>query len=351
MRSRPLLMVALSMALGGMAFSIGWADDAIYDLANKKTKLKGKVTKMTKDAVTMTDGAGDKDVKTTDISRIKFDFEPSELDTQRTRFAAGNYQQALDALNQIAPAAGDESEFVRPDIDYYIAMATLRIALQKGEDKKPAEDLLLAFAKKHPANYHFYAVAETLGDLAVSENKFEDALRYYKALSSSSYPELKMRAQVSEGRVLVSQEKYAEAAAKFADVLASGTNTAEAQDQKNIATVSNAICTAAGGDVAGAIATLQDVINKNDDIKNPKLFAKAYNALGNCYLRSGAKKEALLAFLQTHTLFHADSDAHAEALYRMIVLYDEMKMTDRANDLRAYLQERYRGSPWTAKIR
>jgi tetratricopeptide (TPR) repeat protein len=351
MRSRPLLIVTLSMLLGGALFSIAMSDDSVYDLAGKKTKLKGKATKMSKDAVTMTDAAGDKEVKVTEISRIKFDNEPSDLDRARTNYGNGNFQQALDTLNQIAAPQSDESEFVRPDIEYYLAMATLKVALQKGDDKKPAEELLLAFAKKHSSNYHFYAVAEALGDLAVSENKFDDALKYYKALSSSSYPELKMRAQVAEGRVLVSQEKFSEAAAKFAEVLGSGTNTAEAQEQKNIATVANAICTAANGDVAGAVTTLQDVINKNDDIKNPKLFAKAYNALGNCYLRSGAKKEAMLAFLQTHTLFFVDPDAHAEALYRLVVIYDELKMTDRANDLRASLQERYRGSPWTARIR
>lgn len=348
MRSRPLLIVSLSMLAGAMFLSTGLTDDSIYDAANKKMKVKGTVTKMTKDAVTITDAAGDKEIKVSEISRIRFENEPQDLDRARIHYNEGKYTQAIELLSTMQTTP-DHSEFAPADVDFYLAMSTLKFAFSQGHDKKPAEDMLLKFPTTHKSNYHFYTVAEALGDLAVSNNKYTDALKYYKALAGSSFPELAMRGQVAEGRVLLAQEDFPAAAAKFAAVIANTSNTAEAREQKDLAAIGNAVCSAAGGDANGGIAALQKIIAENDDVKNPRLFARAYNALGNCHLRAGSKKEALLAFLQTHTLFFADSESHAEALYRLGGLYDEMKSTDRANEMKGTLKDRYPGSPWNSR--
>jgi hypothetical protein len=94
-----------------------------------------------------------------------------------------------------------------------------------------------------------------------------------------------------------------------------------------------------------AIKQLQELIRKNDP-QDAVLFARAYNALGRCYLKQNKPKDALLALLHTDVLFYSDADAHAEALYHLSKLWNEVNKSDRALAARTTLRERYAGSVW-----
>ncbi len=109
-----------------------------------------------------------------------------------------------------------------------------------------------------------------------------------------------------------------------------------------------ALCLAKTGKADEAISILSDIIKKSDPQIDGKLFARAYNALGNCYLEQKRPKEALMAFLETDLLFFSDSDAHAEALSHLAPLWDERGQADRATDARNKLRDRYSGSIWAA---
>ena len=76
------------------------------------------------------------------------------------------------------------------------------------------------------------------------------------------------------------------------------------------------------------------------------LFARAYNALGRCYMKQNKPKDAVLALLHTDVLFYADADAHAEALYYLSKLWSDINKSDRAVAARSTLRERYAGSIW-----
>jgi len=199
--------------------------------------------------------------------------------------------------------------------------------------------------KSAPESYHFYDAAEMLGDLAMTSGKWADAAKYYGPISAAPWADYQMRANNAIGRALSGEKQFDQALTKFEAVLASEDSSAEATRQKQMATVGKAVCLAETSKADAGVTLVQDLINKNDP-QDTVLFARAYNALGKCYLKQNKVKEAVLAFLHTDVLFYSDADAHAEALYHLSKLWTDVNKSDRAVAARSTLRERYAGSIW-----
>ena len=103
------------------------------------------------------------------------------------------------------------------------------------------------------------------------------------------------------------------------------------------------------GDVANA-RPIVDKIIADENADNTRLFAYAYNALGQCHLQAKEFKPAALAFLHTELLFPSEADPHAEALYNLAMIWPKLEQTDRANRARAMLKSRYRNTIWAPKL-
>ena len=146
-------------------------------------------------------------------------------------------------------------------------------------------------------------------------------------------------------RKLLLANKAPEALAKFEAVLGEDLNNPEASQLKKFAMTGKASALAETGKVDEAIALAKKVIAEGDP-QDDKLFARANNALGNSYLKANRPKDALMAFLQTDSLFFKDSESHAEALFRLSKLWDLVDKKDRATEARNTLRDRYGGSIW-----
>ena len=176
--------------------------------------------------------------------------------------------------------------------------------------------------------------------------RFDSGIKYYNQLSEAPWPETKMRVAVLEGNALVANANFTEALAKFDSVLASGVDDAKAREQKLLATLGRSVCLAATGKPDEGIPLVTKIIEENDSQDKSILFAKAYNALGTCYLH-GKKQDALLAFLHVDLLFNQDPDAHAEALFQLSGLW--RRRAKRNVVRRQYAETRYSGSSWANK--
>jgi hypothetical protein len=144
---------------------------------------------------------------------------------------------------------------------------------------------------------------------------------------------------------------HAEALEKFEAVVSDSVNTAEIAPLKQQAVVGKAVCLAETGKAKEAITILTEpkgVIASNDP-KNVPLMARAYNALGIAYMKEGRKKDAILQFLFTHLLYFQEPDAHAEALYYLSSLFQEVNKPERALEVSNTLKQRYAGSVWVTK--
>jgi tetratricopeptide (TPR) repeat protein len=323
-----------------------WAQQLDQVFLTKGAPSRGMVSAMTRDQVTQQVGGAARQIAANEVARITYSDEPAELNAARTAVLQRNYSGALQELKKLEGAT-IQREFARHDFEYYKALCQARLAMTEGGDKSAATAAMLDFVRAAPQSYHFYEAAETLGDLSMASGKYADAAKYYgpAGVAGAPWPEYQLRGNNAVGRALAAEKIFDQALARFEAVIASELTTAEATSQKLLATVGKAICLAEMGQAEAAVALLQDLIAKNDP-QDQALFARAYNALGQCHLKLNKPKEALLAYLHTDVLFYNDADAHAEALYHLTRLWTDANKSDRALAARTTLKERYAGSIW-----
>ena len=234
------------------------------------------------------------------------------------------------------------------DVEFYKALCAAKLALGGTGSKAEAGRSMLLFEKAHKNSFHYFEACEMLGDLLVSLGKFDQAETYYNKLAEAPWPEYKMRAGLLSGRALLGQKEFGRATAKFDEVLEQRGDGKEAERSKMAASLGKATAIAGAGKTADAIKLIDDIIAKADP-ENQELHARAYDALGNCYLAAGKKKDAIVAFLHVDLLYSRYPEQHAEALANLATLFAEEGKADRANQARAALKEKYPTSAWAAK--
>jgi tetratricopeptide (TPR) repeat protein len=337
-----LLALATGLTLGAGSASAQF--DSIQ-LRGQPVAKKGLLKEITKDKITLEINSVPQSFDVNQIVRFDFDKEPNELNNARNAIAQRKYQLAADELKKL-DGKPEKNRDIAADIAFYKAYCQAKLAITAGGDKAAAIVKVLEWAKTNANNFHFYESAELLGDLSVAAGQSADAVRYYGSLSAAPWPDYQMKGNIAVGRALVAEKKYAEALAKFEAVAAASDSSAEADAQKRLATTGKAVCLAETGKADEGVALLQALIKDNNPEDDKVLFARAYTALGNCYLKQSKNKEALQAFLFTDILFDADADAHAEALYHLSKLWAEVNKSERAQQAKALLKDRYAGSVW-----
>ena len=323
--------------------------DKIFLVGKGGEPIKGAISGTKPTEVTVDQAGASKSIPANEVARIIYDGEPPTLANVRNAVIQKNYNLAKTELDKL-DLNNISRDVVKQEAEYLKAFVAAKLAMTAGGDKKEAMTQMKAFARANRESYHFYDSAEVLGDLAVASGDFASAANYYgeKGLGAAPWPEVQMRAGIAGGRALVLAKKYEEGLAKFSAVLASEVASPEAKMQKQHATVGKAVCLAETGKTDEGIKLLNDIIATGDPA-DVKLFARVYNALGHCLLKTDKKDKeeaALMAYLHTSLLFFSDSDAHAESLYNLAKLWDFLEKKDRATDARRTLTDRYAGSIW-----
>ncbi|NNE00065.1 MAG: tetratricopeptide repeat protein [Pirellulaceae bacterium] len=312
------------------------------------SRLEGSVTAVTPVEVTIDVRGSKRGVPVNEIKYVAFADDPPELKAGRNRILAGKFATGLADLKKINPA-DVQGELVKRDLQFYLALATSELALSAGGDKTQASAAMLAFVRAAPNSYHFFDAAQMLGDLALAQQDAAGAARYYGAISSKApWPEYKMAALMSEARALISQGEFAAAQKKYESVLSAKSDTKESRRQKLFAQIGRGRCLAETSAPQEGIDLIEEVIAKNDPADS-ELFGRAYNALGDCLLKAGKTKDALMAYLHVDVLFYSDPEIHAESLYYLTKLWSATKNNDRSIAARKMLDDRYAGSIWASK--
>ncbi|MCP4944683.1 MAG: tetratricopeptide repeat protein [Planctomycetaceae bacterium] len=321
-------------------------EDQVY--VNRGGSVRGKVGEVSPVQVTVAVGTQKQNVSTNNIRIINFGDEPPALRQGRARAVAGKYDVALEDLKKV-----DASSITRPilklDLQFYLALCQGRQALKTGAGKTEATAAMLAFVRSAASSNHFFQAADLLGDLAVSQGDFENAVKYYGGISSKApWSEYRMRAQLAEADARVKQGRFADAQKRYESILTQKADTPEVKRLKLLAEVGRGKCLAETATVDEGINALEKLIAENDTA-DTELFGRAYNALGDCLQRSNKPKDALMAYLHVDILFYGDSETHAEALYHLSKLWQVAKNQDRAAVAGNLLKQRYAGSVWAEK--
>lgn len=331
-----------------MASGVAEAQNHDSIMGARGTTTYGTVTQVTPTQISIEDLQGStKQFPVNEVQKVTYAGEPRELRKARDSIRRQQYEAARSDLELISLAEISRPEILQ-DIEFFKGQCDARLALVGGGDKAAAVRALLAFLnnEKNQNSYHLYEAVELVGDLAVGLGRYENAIDYYRRLGQAPWPAYTMRANELEARALLANGQHAEALKMFDQVLNAGIDTVEARELKQLATCGKAVCLAATGQAEDGIRMIQEILAANDSREKSLLFARAYNALGNCYLKTDQPQEAVLAFLHVSLLFYQDPDAHAEALYHLGQLWRKLNKSERAIRAESQLKSRYSGSRW-----
>ncbi len=322
-----------------------WAEDVIRV---GKTRLAGKIVQMTPLEVTIALPTANEKVPVNRIRWIEYSDEPTPLRKARAAAAAGDYEGAQADLDRVNPDDVVRAE-IRQDIEFYQALVAARLATAGKGEIPEAGKLMADFVKAHPQSYHYLEANEVVGDLLVANQQFDRARKYYEQVGKAPWPDCQMRAAVAVGRVLLAENKPQEAMKSFESVLAMKADSELAEAQRVAATLGRARCLAEANQADEAVKIANKVIAAaaEDDVE---LLAQAYNALGIALKKAGRTQEALFALLRVDTLYSSAAEAHAEALFHLIPVWQDLKKLDRAKETQQALQEQYPSSRWAKAI-
>lgn len=307
----------------------------------------GKLSQISATQVTLELGATKKEFSVNEIDDVIFDDEPNDLSQARIAVKSGRYDDALTMLAKIDAGKLQRPEVIK-DVQFYHALTAARMALDGNGSIAAAGKMMFAFEQANRDSFHYFEACRTLGDLLAALGQYPKAESYYNKLAEAPWPDYKMRAAVLVGRTLVSQKKFDEAIRQFDAVSNSDASGDGVDAQKAAATLGKASALSGKGSYDEAVKLAGDVIAKADPA-NEELYARAYNVLGNCYKAAGKNKEALLAFLHVDLLYAHFPELHAEALANLATLWAGVDKSDRAEQARNLLLEKYPNSVWAAK--
>ena len=345
MKIRLLSMVCFAfIAHGSSAVA---EEDQVY--VKRGATVRGKVDEVSPVQVTL-DVAGQKrSVSVNEVRVVNFGDEPPALRQGRARAVAGKFAEALQELKKV-DATSISRPLVKLDLQFYLALCQGREALRSGAGKAEATEAMLAFVRSNASSNHFFQAADVLGDLAVAQGDYENAVKYYGGISSKNpWAEDRTRALLAEADTRVKQGSFAEAQKRYQNIL---TQKADAPEEKRLlllAEVGRGRCLAETTTAEQGINVIEQVIADND-AADTELFGRAYNALGDCLQLSNKPKDALMAYLHVDVLFYGDAETHAEALYHLSKLWQVAKNQDRAAVAANLLKQRYAGSVWAGKL-
>ena len=344
-RTYPLAMLLLSsVALTTLTPLRAYAQssDVVHLQTGRQTR--GRVQAISATEITLEIRGSSQELPVNEVRSITFGGEPSQLRRARDLIRDEQLQDALLAINQV-DRSSVANKFILTDLDYYTAYCQARSALSTGAELTSVSVEMFNFIREHGDSYHYFEAVETLGDLAMALGKFSGAVRYYGQLSKAPWPEVQMRGALLEARAYRSDGQNQAALAKYDAVIGFQLSTAEANRQQNWARVGRAACQAESGQASEAIQSIEKVIQENDP-QDTELFGQAYNALGACHRQMKQTQDALLAYLHVDLLFYQGAEAHAEALYYLSDLWNQVKKPERAVAARSLLNSRYPGSRW-----
>lgn len=342
MKSLPLAAI-VAFALSAAAASRA-ADDKLKKVG-ETTQINCTINSINKDEVQYSKSGKDETVPTYEIEFIRLSDEPPRLNLIRNQVNNGGYENGLRELDKLDADKADRAE-VKSEIEYLRAYSTARLALGGSGNVSKAGEQVMAFIKANPNSYHYYAANELAGDLLVSLGRYDAATNFYKALAAAPADAYKIKAGIDIGRAKLAEKKYEDALKEFDTALGLTEKAKVPETQKLSAMLGKASCLAQTGQPAEGVKLAEAVVTKLSP-EEVDLHAWAYVVLGNCYRQMpDHTKQALLAFLHVDVLYFSNPQLHAEALWNLATLWQDLKKSDRASQASALLKERYPNSTW-----
>lgn len=275
---------------------------------------------------------------------------PLALGAVRVEIEVGNYEEALQKLNDIQEDEINREKYplVAAEYDWYKASAALRLALiaPDSADIVAAGNATRLFIKNYPESYHYYDACLLLADAsyqrsaaAKKEEKaslLKSANGAYGQLTKAASPELQTRGKLGLARVALDSGSLDEALNLFT----------EAAEQKEFvveyseAQIGVARTTARMGDPDRAAEILTALLKETPNDSTLRQ-ARIYNALGDVCADAERTQEAVVAYLHVDLLYPAARAERVYALKALVTAWRKLNRDDRAQETIERLKNRF----------
>lgn len=318
------------------------------DRVQRRTGLdSGTITATTPLGITLDKEGVATKIAAEEIEWIQFASEPTALNTARSQFNRGRYDDAAETLKKISATSLTRPE-VKQEFDFLSAAANAHLALAGKGDLKQSATALGQFVSTNKTSFHIPAVLELLGDVYLAGGDEADARIKFETLAKAPAPHYKARSALLVGQLLLKQKKYEEALAQFdAALAAAGTSPVNA-DERRDAAFGRAIALSGTKKLVEGTDIVKQLIARTQ-LDDTAALAQGYNALGECYLAGGDNHSARDAFLHVDLLFPTAATEHAHSLYRLTEVWKDLRQPTRAQDAQQRLVDEYPLSRWAGR--
>lgn len=341
--------------LGGLAL-IGdpaWAVDSVTRRSTEKVAA-GEITSVTRDEVVVKPKVGSETtVPSNDIIKIEWDGAPPALNLSVGQELAGNFANALTGYKESQEAAASSSNSnMKADIQFLVARATARQALQQNEGLDEAATLLDQFIERFRDHYRFYEAQLLRGEVAIAQGDYAAADSAFSSLSRSPFADFQMAAKIGNAKTMLARNDVQAAKAAFDQVAGMNASTPLEVSRKLEAMLGQANCLQSQSQYEPAAKILDQVIRESSP-DDTRLQAEAYVRQGECYSAIGENTmQAIMAYLHVDVVpsLAREKEYRAEALYHLSQLWPVVNQPARAAEAAATLEQEYPESEWTKKL-
>ncbi len=307
----------------------------------------GEITGTTPLGVTISKGGVTSQIPAEEIRSISFAGEPPQFNAIRRAIGRGRFDSALESVEKLDPAELARPE-VRQEFEFLSATCQGNLALAGKGNLKEALVTVGGFLSTNRTSYHVPEMIELQGDLYLAAGESAAARKKYETLAKAPAAYYKARSALLVGQLLQREGDSAGAIDQFDAALELAKGNTASDEVATAATMQRAVSLTSKGKSQEGIDTIKRLIvaAPSDDTQ---LLAQGYNALGACYLAADNPRAARDAFLHVDLLFPAAPDEHAEALSRLVSVWNQLNQPTRAKDAEQRLREEYPLSRWLGR--
>jgi TolA-binding protein len=331
------------------------ADDDVFLVKSKdkdKPGYKGVIKQESPLGIKIVTGKGMVDIPADQIRDVIYEVAPTSVMVGKYKPAIAKeqeahaakdpkvraklHEEAIKLFEETIQALKGEFPFALRHLDYKIAQARWQIAQDTGQaalfDKAFAS--LAEFRKKHPQGWQIGPCLNMLALWHLERKEWSQAEQILWEVSGSSLPEeSRKEAELLALEMMSRQPPKQKEALGLLEVLEDKyPKGSKAQLGVRIA---RAECLGYGKELGKARAVVTAVLNETQD---KTLRARAYNAMGVCYVLGQKWKEASWEFLWVDLIYNQDKAEHAKALYYLIKVFEELGEPDRVREWRLALE-------------
>jgi tetratricopeptide (TPR) repeat protein len=366
---RKSMRISFAACLVLFAMSVGVVDSVrAQDRIKRKgsdTDLRGTVTSISKTEVAIKSSSTERKVPVNEISVIRWDREPSDLNLRRNDERNGKLPEALAGYEEALKESRATQINLRDDLGFLILRVHAKMALLDSSKIDDAVKKLEAFRTSHSNHFRYYEALEYLVRLYIAKKDYAQLGTIVSEMNNAPWNDYKMMAQNYQARAQLLNGDVDSAMNSYNAVIARPAKSPPELSRRIEAMLGKASCLHQNNQPAEAVKLLEEAVGQLPE-EETAILAEAYIRMGDI-LRAEAdrlqkqgdsagqflkSKEATLAYLHLDVLQNLSREKalHAEALFHLSQLWKTIRHPDRAAEAAGRLKSDYPNSEWAKKL-